>query len=184
MTQDLLVSSGGHFFPGEPEAQLLKMKICLSLSTQFLETPAIKKGRAKKELNQRTLSRWSFPVIWVPGRQHLATQRAGKLWRLLHITQQRLPFLWGAAYLEWWAAHSQFKPKEKPHPSTAWCSSPGWCGKWVFMSTRGTGMTLWIVSCKHSFRKIVRHPVLPNYIQTCFPGFQICQNFFFFLPKL
>lgn len=57
MTQDLLVSSGEHFSPREPEAQLLKMKICLSLSTQFLETPAVKKGRGKKEPNPGTLSR-------------------------------------------------------------------------------------------------------------------------------
>jgi len=75
VTQDLLVSSGGHFFPGEPEAQLLKMKICLSLSTQFLETPAVKKGRVKKEPSRGTLSRYSSPAILVPGQQHPATRR-------------------------------------------------------------------------------------------------------------
>lgn len=52
------------FFSGELEAQLLKMKIYLSLSSLFLETPAVKKGRRKKEPNQRALSDEVFLWSW------------------------------------------------------------------------------------------------------------------------
>lgn len=140
------------FFPGEPEAQLLKMKIYLSLSSLFLETPAVKKGRSKKEPNQRALSDKVF--LWSWDQDSCAQLLKGEQvsYDALYISRRKC---WISSELLSTSSarlHIQIsRPKKTSSPNR--CISPGCGGKWIFRSIRSAVRDSGTISCKESFRR-------------------------------